>query len=210
MPFNKVLAIHPSVESQWTFSMDIVKLEYWNEWTGQCPWRIIHGLSGHFPWTHWTLPMDIVQSVSGLPHPPPPTLYIGQWRNAKTPVSQMSAEALRTWSGHCEKLRTSTRFSAMSAQTSAMSAWNSAMYAWMSVTNQSLRTLWTFVHMEISGRPLRKHKLLADVTDIFNLENFQPPKNLVFLQSLNILANVRYVRADISKLSQLMMSYTFQ
>ena len=63
----------------------------------------------------------------------------------------------------------------------------------MSVTNQSLRTLWTFVHMEISGCPLRKHKLLADVTDIFNLENFQPPKNLIFLESLNILANVRYV-----------------
>ena len=61
----------------------------------------------------------------------------------------------------------------------------------MSVTNQSLRTLWTFVHMEISGHPLRKHKLLADVTDIFNLENFQPPKHLVFLESLNILANVR-------------------
>ena len=63
----------------------------------------------------------------------------------------------------------------------------------MSITNQSLRTLWTFVHMEISKHPLRKHKLLADVTDIFNLENFQPPKNLVFLESLNILANVRYV-----------------
>ena len=44
--------------------------------------------------------------------------------------------------------------------------------------------------MEISGRPLRKHKLLAAVTDIFNLENFQPPKNLVLLKSLNILANV--------------------
>ena len=84
----------------------------------------------------------------------------------------------------------------MSAQTSAMSAWNSAMCALMSVTNQSLRTLWTFVHMEISGRPLRKHKLLADVTDISNLENFQPPKNLVFLESLNILANVRYVRSS--------------
>ena len=66
----------------------------------------------------------------------------------------------------------------------------------MSITNQSLRTLWTFVHMEISGRPLRKHKLLADVTDIFNLENFQPPKNLVFLKSLNILANVRHVRSS--------------
>ena len=66
----------------------------------------------------------------------------------------------------------------------------------MSVTNQSLRTLWTFVCMEISGCPLRKHKLLADVTDIFNLENFQPPKNLVFLESLNILANVRYVRSS--------------
>ena len=50
--------------------------------------------------------------------------------------------------------------------------------------------------MEISGRPLRKHKLLADVTDISNLENFQPPKNLVFLESLNILANVRYVRSS--------------
>ena len=65
----------------------------------------------------------------------------------------------------------------------------------MSVTNQSLQTLWTFVRMEISGCPLRKHKLLADVTDIFDLENFQPPKNLVFLESLNILANVRYVRS---------------
>ena len=31
---------------------------------------IVHGLSGHFPWTQWTLSMDIVHSVSGLfpPH----------------------------------------------------------------------------------------------------------------------------------------------
>ena len=80
----------------------------------------------------------------------------------------------------------------------------------MSVTNQSLRTLWTIVHMEISGRPLRKHKLLADETDIFNLENFQPPKNLVLLKSLNILANARYVRCSGGQLSQLIMSYKFQ
>ena len=50
--------------------------------------------------------------------------------------------------------------------------------------------------MEISGCPLRKHRLLADVTDIFNLENFQPPKNLVHLKSLNILAKVCYVRSS--------------
>ena len=37
--------------------------------------------------------------------------------------------------------------------------------------------------MEISGRPLRNHKFLADVTDIFNLENFQPFNNLVLLKS---------------------------
>ena len=54
----------------------------------------------------------------------------------------------------------------------------------------------TFVHMEISGRTLRKRIFLADVTDIFNLENFQPQKNLVLLKSLNILANVRYVRSS--------------
>ena len=51
----------------------------------------------------------------------------------------------------------------------------------------------TVVHMKISGRSLRKHKLHADVADIIKLENFQPQKNLVFLKSLNILANVRYV-----------------
>ena len=50
--------------------MDIVWLKYWNEWTGQCPaspWKlsmdsvdIVHGLIRKFPWTQWTLSMDIV------------------------------------------------------------------------------------------------------------------------------------------------------
>ena len=54
-----------------------VQLEYWNDLTGQCPLSMdsvdnFHGLSGHCPWTQWTISMDsvdIVQSVSGLfPH----------------------------------------------------------------------------------------------------------------------------------------------
>ena len=67
--------IYPSVEcqwSQWTFSMDIVQLEYWNDLTGQCPlspWKlstvsmdITHGLRGHCPVSFWA----------------PPPLYLGQ------------------------------------------------------------------------------------------------------------------------------------
>ena len=53
--------------------MDVVRLEYWNEWTGQYTWamstesmEIVHLVHGHCPWTQWTLSMDIVQSVSGL------------------------------------------------------------------------------------------------------------------------------------------------
>ena len=56
--------------------MDIVQLEYWNQWTGQCPlspWKLstesmdsvdnVHGLSGHCLVSFWA-----------FPH----TLYIGQ------------------------------------------------------------------------------------------------------------------------------------
>ena len=86
--------IYLSVErlwSQWTFSMDIVQLEYWNDLTGQCPlspWKvstvsmdIAHGLSGHCPWTQWTISMDSLEIVHG--HCPvsfwaPPPLYLGQ------------------------------------------------------------------------------------------------------------------------------------
>ena len=42
------------------------------------------------------------------------------------------------------------------------------------------RLLQTFVYMEISERPLRKHKLLADVADIFNLEKFSTTKEVSF------------------------------
>ena len=62
--------------------MDIVRLEYLKEWTGQCPWtmstksmEIVHRVHGFClwtlvhdgsPWTQWTIAMDSVDNCHGL------------------------------------------------------------------------------------------------------------------------------------------------
>ena len=58
---QKMQTYYPSVESpwtQWTLSMDIVKLEYWNagHWTMSTEsMDNVHGINGQCPLSPWTL-----------------------------------------------------------------------------------------------------------------------------------------------------------
>ena len=52
----------------WTLSSEFMEIVH--GFSGHCPWTqwtlSMDSDSGQFPWTQWTLSMEIVQSVSGL------------------------------------------------------------------------------------------------------------------------------------------------